>query len=398
MSPTERRLSRLSRLAQIHRERCVAYCGTITLALLVRVYASFFAGKEWFSTDTFEYFSLADAILARRPFSYTPNGYPLLIAVVKLAAKPSWVPAILICVNIVSSATVVILVMRIAEAVHPSPIVRYSAGLLCALLPSQINYVRYLYSEAPATVVFVGGIALLLVERHTTAGFLLYVSNLFRSTLGPVIPLACICVIAFRRTWRAAILLAAGGLVGVMLYWPLEVTGIVHPPGNFAANVLLAIGEDAEAWSLSGGDDLSRSVTVISRYIAFARDHPREFVRQRLTAAWNLWGPWPPAGDTPGRRPRSTATRLMIGLRFPLLILAIVGFVRSRRLFPAWICAVPIAVISVTHFLLYAEARYTYPVEPLAVVLAAVGGYSLVRDVVGSRNSSGDGRQASSPT
>jgi hypothetical protein len=337
----------------------------------MRIYTCFFTGKAWFSTDSYAYFSQADAIIAGRPFIYTPNGYPLLVAAVKLIAPSHFVPASVIWINIIFSLFVVFFTIKIAENLTDVKAVCLGAGVLAATLPSQLNFVRYLYSEVPTAFFFLFGILQLLRSRHIKAGALLYTATLFRSTVTPVLPYSLICSTLFLKRWRPAAQIMWGALLAAMLYLPLEWRGIVKPPGNLAENIIAANDSNADSWRMGRTGSTTQTVEAVKSYIRFAQDHTVLFLKYRVVSLWDLWGPWPPAGDP--ARPRSFVARILIGLRCPLLLLAIIGFVRIRKKYGAWICAGPIVFITIIHVLLFSEARYTYVVEPLVIVLSSIG-------------------------
>ena len=85
---------------------------------------------------------------------------------------------------------------------------------------------------------------------------------------------------------------------------------------------------------------------------------------QRLKALWDLWGPWP---LEPGR---SLASRITIGLRFPLLVAGLWGFWRVRREPQAWLLVVPVVVLTMLHVVFFGHPRFVLPAEPfLAIVM-----------------------------
>jgi hypothetical protein len=87
---------------------------------------------------------------------------------------------------------------------------------------------------------------------------------------------------------------------------------------------------------------------------------------QRLSALWETWGPYPQDA------PRASWERLLIGLRFPLLLLAALGFARHRSQLEYQLLAVPIGVLTAVHFAFFSAARFSYVVMPLVISMAMV--------------------------
>jgi hypothetical protein len=90
-----------------------------------------------------------------------------------------------------------------------------------------------------------------------------------------------------------------------------------------------------------------------------------------LPPLYELWGPWPHAGDVGA--PRGTLARLVIGLRFPLLVLALAGLCLGRRRIETWMVAAPLIAGTAIHIAFFsASPRFTVPMEPSAIVLGAL--------------------------
>ena len=53
----------------------------LALALLLRAALCIHERSHWFNTDTADYLRMAGAIRSHHPYSFFPNGYPLLITV-----------------------------------------------------------------------------------------------------------------------------------------------------------------------------------------------------------------------------------------------------------------------------------------------------------------------------
>jgi hypothetical protein len=175
----------------------------------------------------------------------------------------------------------------------------------------------------------------------------------------------------FRRSRRAGLGLAAGAVLVALLNVGLLTAGVIAPTRHTGPNLLMAIQSTSSEGIVfsTRGFSAEERAAPLATYVRFAAEHPGTFAHQRASALWELWGPWPAAGDASS--PRGAGTRVLIGLRFVLVLLAIGGLVRRYREPDAWLLAAPILAITVVHVVFFATPRFTYVVEPLALVLAA---------------------------
>jgi len=339
------------------------------LAVFIRLWVAFWSGATWNNTDTAAYFNMADAILRGDPYSYFPNGYPLILAGIKLLAPPATVPGIVIGLNVVLSTLTVLLVTDIGRR-YLAPGAALFAGGLLAVWPNQLNYVRQLLSEVPATFLLVAGLWLVLKKRGFSAGLMLALGCLVRSTLTPVVGLVGLWMVVIRRPPRQIVGFALAVFLIVVANQGLVSTGVIARPSNEGANLLFAIQRTSSEGIVFNTTAFTpaENARPVKTYLAFAVRDPEAFLRQRWAALWELWGPWPRAGEI--ETPRSNAVRLLIGIRFPLLMLALLVLIRQ----PApnhWLLAIPIFAITAVHVMYYATPRYSYVAEPSAVLLCS---------------------------
>lgn len=341
-------------------------------AFAVRFYVCFLSGVPIHSTDTHVYIKMADAILQGTPISDFPNGYPLIIATSKLLVGDTHVLQLLLWLNVVMSTGVVLATFSIARSITTSRRVALVAAGLVALWPNQINYARQLTSEVPATFFLTLALASTLGSRSLLAGVFFSTTALLRNSLLLVGPLEAVCLFIARRRVEGGFLVA--GLVLVMAAeWLLIKFGVVRAASNFGMNLVIAIGSNS-----SDGIDYSARIfsareksEPVLTYLRFAVDHPGDFLWQRFSALWELWGPWPNPGDVGA--PRSTMTRLLIGLRFPALLLAMVAVWFGRWRAEIWCLAAPVALVTAIHTVFFSTPRFTCPVEPAILLLATIG-------------------------
>jgi hypothetical protein len=355
----------------------------LLVALVVRLAICFFSGLPQITSDSLVYMQMAYDIIDGTPRSFFPNGFPLLIAGVASVWGSNDIVAPLMLINVILSVCVVGLVYGIA-----SPILghRYAllAAWLTALWPNQLYYVCQVMSEVPAAFFLTAALFFLLRRRPLPGGLLLAIAGMLRVSLVPVAPVVVLAFLADRTRRRDALLLmtvVAGCWAGE---YALLSAGVVRASSNVGMNLLIAV-SDLRTLALDqalGGFSDDELVHPLSTYLTFAIAHPAEFFLQRLLALYDLWGPWPDQGDV--NSPRTLLARLVIGLRFPLLLLALLGLWTRRRDFASWIVASPVLLVTAIHIMFFAgQPRFTLPVEPLAMILAAAGIAELVQRLAG---------------
>jgi hypothetical protein len=97
---------------------------------------------------------------------------------------------------------------------------------------------------------------------------------------------------------------------------------------------------------------------------------PVQFFTDRIHSFWNLWGFFPSVAD--GFRSH-LIYRILVGLRFPLLILGIYGFMKSESKTIPFLLILPAVSITIVHTMFFSNTRFTIPAEPLLIILAVVG-------------------------
>ncbi len=269
---------------------------------------------------------------------------------------------VLAWLNVLFSTLTVVLSFEIAREIHANALV---AGLIVALYPNQLNYCRQLLSDTPTTFLLLSGIWFILTGKHFWAGLALYLAAMFRSPLLPILPAYLVIVWYFQRQLRSLRIYVLGASVGLVFHAVLLLADVILPAANFGLNLLIAVG--------SYSCDLKHSIGIyrskeqahpLQTHLSFAVHHPLTFIVQRLNSLWELWGPWP-------THARSLLAKPVIGLRFPLLLMGGIGAYKYRRVFHAWILFTPVIVITLVHIAFFSYPRYTVPLEPLLIVLAA---------------------------
>jgi hypothetical protein len=343
----------------------------LALAGISRCYVGFLAGLEHIKPDTPSYLKMADAILAGAPLSDFPNGLPVLLAGLKLLVGGEHLVMAMVGLNVAMSTATVLLAFLIFRRVFDN---RHAviAALILALWPNQLNYVPQILSEVPCAFFLVAGLWAFVGGRMTAAAVLLCMAGLVRSTVMPLAPILLLLLLRHRR-WHDARRFVLGFGAAYATNLAAQAAGIIAPPSNLTINLLVSIGST----STEGIDfDLGRfsaeeRLDPLATHIRFALEHPAAYAAQRLSALWEMWGPWPNSGAP--FSDRGPTSRAMIGLRFPLVCLAAISLWHYRRRWQVLALGAPVIVLTVIHTAFFANARFSYPVEPLLAVLAVAG-------------------------
>ncbi|MBE0571578.1 MAG: hypothetical protein IH618_08555, partial [Ignavibacteriaceae bacterium] len=108
----------------------------------------------------------------------------------------------------------------------------------------------------------------------------------------------------------------------------------------------------------------------INDYVTYMVTEPAKFIKDRFLSLWDLWGP---LASTNKWEKASLHYRIIAGLRFPLLILAFIGFLKiplsSEKIF----MGAAVLILTCIHFFYFSNSRYSLTVEPFLAILAAGG-------------------------
>ena len=333
----------------------------------LRIAVGFFAGLEWFTPDSRNYLRMADGILAGEPIAFFANGYPLLIAGVKSLAPAPAVPAVLIGLNAAAATASIALVYALALGIGGRRVPALAAALCQAVYPNQLVYMHYVLTESIATALVLGALLSLCRRREGLGGLLLAVAVAFRSSLSPTLPLVGAVLVWRSGVGRALGRFAAGAALVGALYQGLVAAGAILPSDITRINLLFSINSTSTNFEFSNERFTNEEKRhPLRTYLRFAVEQPGAFALQRASSLWELWGPYPTDED------RAVGKRLLLGMRFPLLVLALVAVARGFRRWEVALLAIPLAVNSAIHVAFYSHPRYAYVTEPLVIVLAAL--------------------------
>ncbi len=341
----------------------------LAIALLLRVVAVVLA-PSWASTDSYVYHALGQAILDGEPIARMPNGLPLLEAGLQALLGDGATIGLLI-VNILASTLACGLVFSLARHYRGITAAWIAFGLM-AIYPHTLNYVRYELTETLSVTLMLATLCWLVRQRYLAAGISMGLLWLFRSSMMPVGALLFLALLMVPYTqvrWRAAANFA-GGFALIWLFQAILIQcNVVLPAANLGENLLCAISATStEGIQFDKPASPEAIAAPFATYTQFALDHPVVWLTQRFSSLWELMGPWPSAGVGPTAR--GTGSRLIIGLRFVLLILALGAAWRMRNR-ETLLLFIPMIGVAALHFFFFSEPRFWVPCEPLLMILAA---------------------------
>jgi Dolichyl-phosphate-mannose-protein mannosyltransferase len=344
--------------------------GILFAGMVCRVCISFLSGLNNIHTDSHDYFLQADALLNGGYTNFFPNGYPFIVAVVKYCAGNSAVP-VLLWMNILMSVLIIYFSYDITKKIFGQENTALLAAFIVAFFPSQINYVRWLMTEVPTTFFMLGAYFFYYNKRWWWSGLFLGMATLVRTEILPVLVLLLLTDAVYRR--KINFVLMAGGLLPLLLaasYCQYK-TGEFSLAGHGRFNILASItaSGDYVDWQYSEKHpEYDTKAKAVDLYISTFKTHPLDFIKNRLANLWELWGFYASATIVG----RSVITRIIIGLgNFFLIAFGLPAWWKNRKDYNALIIILPFLVITIVHIVFFAMQRYTYPVEPFMIILAA---------------------------
>lgn len=359
---------------KLERKFFISLIFIVAIGFIIRFTLLFKNGVLWFSTDTYDYMTMADAIISGHPIAKFPNGFPLLIALIKIFFQSEKLPFVLVFLNVCLSTIVIGMTAAITIKITKKKYLGVVAALIVALYPNQINYTHQILSEVPTCFLLTLSIFIYLKKNYFVSGLILFAATMFRSDLLLVFPmLFSLTLFYFYKNDKItnAVYYLAGYLAGVIFYSMLLSYSIVSSTNRYGLEILKSLNANSirEEYPSIKNFSADEQAHPIRTYFSFMINHPTTYIQQRLSAAENMWG----LISAPSR---SLSAQILIAIRFPIFILGLFGLWKYRSKFEAWIIAMPIIALSIIHIALYSSPRYTYSVEPLLICLASM---SLIR-------------------
>ena len=342
------------------------YIKNITLLLLliiaffVRIIGATYSGMPHYTIDSHNYIWQAEILKKGGYDNYFPNGYPLLILIISMFSP---LEIGLLWLNIILSVFTILLIYRIAENLTGN----FYTALLCAALlafyPTQVNYVHYILTEVPVTFFLALAVYLFQKEKLAFSGLALGFAIIIRTTL-IFVPFLFFLYLFFNHkrgegiTWFLSFLI----IPLLLMFYGYIVSGYFTLGRNFTHNIYVTINQP---YKLS-----YTKIHGITAYFNYMISSPVQFLTDRIDSFWNLWGFLPSVAD--GFR-SDFKYRILVGLRFPLLILGIYGYFKSENKAMPFLLILPAISITIVHTMFFSNTRFTIPAEPFLIILAVIG-------------------------
>lgn len=331
-------------------------------AILARLFIVFFYSATWFSADSYTYIHQAEVLLKGGYPTYFPNGYPLQILITMLFNQIISFEISLLVINIILSCGVVLLVFKCGELIFNKNIYVIAAALLTVLYPNQLNYVRYILTEVPAAFLLTLAVYLLYKEKIKFSAVTIGILAIIKTSFLPLgILFTGYLFLKDKGIWKGFLLYF---LIPpfVLLLYGFIISGELTLGNNAYHNLTLT------ATDFNGSyRGKNQSIENYKNYIV---QDPVKYLKDRIASLWELWGPL--ASKTEKMR-GSFIYRLLAGLRFPLLILASYSIFKLRKNKAIVLMAMAIITVSAVHIFFFSSPRFTYPLEPILILLAVKG-------------------------
>lgn len=350
----------------------------LLLGLFLRIYICFFTSLPHIHRDSIDYFQQAGTLLSGGYTNYFPNGYPIIIALSKVIGGSYDIP-LLLWFNILMSVVTIYFAFQISITVFKNQTISLLVAFILAIMPTQINYVRWLTSEVPSEFFLVGTYYYYLRERNFVAGLLLGLVIITRTEILPILLL--LALLEFYRERKINFRLLAGGMLPILFiaFYCFIKTGYFSIAGHGRVNIMYsttASGNYVDWYFVDNHPEINTTGKALKLYFEHAKANPNQFIKNRFVNIWDLWGFYP--GSSDGNR--SIAARLIIGVgNFFMIFFGLTGWWMNRKDFKFFILILPFAIITVVHIFFLALPRYTYPAEPFMIILATGALYRLFK-------------------
>ncbi len=150
--------------------------------------------------------------------------------------------------------------------------------------------------------------------------------------------------------------------LGSLLLYGLIVNGNIDLGENAFYNLTLT------AKNFDG--DYVDAGSSIDDYFFYLINDPVKFIKDRFLSLWELWGP---LASTNKWEQASLHYRILSGLRFPLLIIALYGFFKIPLSNEKVFIGIGVLTLTVVHFFYFSSSRHSLTVEPFIAIIAAKG-------------------------
>jgi hypothetical protein len=332
----------------------------LIIAFFIRIIGATYSGMPHYTIDSQNYIWQADILKKGGYDNYFPNGYPLIILIVSMFSP---LEHGLLWLNIIFSLSTILLIYFIAEKLSGNIYIALLSAAVLTFYPTQVNYVHFILTEVPVTFFLALSFYLYQKEKLVYSGLALGFAIIIRTTLIFVPFLFFLYLYLDHKRGEGIKWLLSFLIIPLLLMsYGYIVSGYFTLGRNFTHNIYVTINEHYNAsYSKTQG---------ITAYFNYMISTPVQYLKDRVHSFWNLWGFLPSVAD--GFRGRFIY-RILVGLRFPLLILGIYGFMKSDSKRIPLLLILPAISITLIHTMFFSNTRFTIPAEPFLIILAVIG-------------------------
>jgi hypothetical protein len=333
------------------------------LSLLLRITLPLCFFRNWITIDSLNYINQADELLHGGFALYFPNGFPALIAVVTLISGTAIRDLSIIILNIILSTSSLYLFWIIAKNSLGINIFSVIAVAIFAFYPNQLNYIRFILTEIPSVFFLLLSVYFISKKKFSVAGLMIGTSIIIKTSLLPLM-LLFPGYLFYKREFRDGSRFIGLSFVPIsaMMLYGVILSGKLTLGYSSVHNFYLSVNQP-ELLS-------TNIIDAILYYFNYAVLHPLQFILERFQSLWEFWGFLPSSNE--GLR-GNLLFRIITGIRFPLLLLAIYGFYKSDKNNLVIFSSLVIITLTVIHFIFYSIPRYNFAAEPFLIFLAIIG-------------------------
>jgi 4-amino-4-deoxy-L-arabinose transferase-like glycosyltransferase len=293
-----------------------------------------------------------------------PNGYPIIISLfLFITGNIPGAGLILVLLNIILSVVIIYLVYRISFVIFNEETIALIATFIISSYPNQINYVRYILSDVACTFFLLLSLYLLTNSNIRLSALSAGIASTIRTTFLPLgILLSIYFFIRKEINNGKRYLLFTLIPICTLLIYGFIVSGKFTLGENIFFNLSMAANHYEGEYIDAGSS--------INDYVTYMVNEPARFVKDRFLSLWDLWGP---LASTNKWEKASLHYRITAGLRFPLLILAIIGFLKIPLSREKFFMAAAVLSLTFIHFFYFSSSRHSLTLEPFLAILAAKG-------------------------
>ncbi|RYG44692.1 MAG: hypothetical protein EOO01_19025, partial [Chitinophagaceae bacterium] len=283
----------------------------LAFAALARVYVSFFTSLPSMHRDSADYFKQAEAILQGDYINYFPNGYPLIIAITDWLPgnfTPNW----MLWLNILMAVATLYFVYCICKILFRNDWIALLALAILAVLPTQINLVRWLTSEVAVTFFLAAAYLLYLRKKFIFSGICFAMATFIRTEMIFIAVLIIIYELFQYKRLNFRLSLAVIFPLLLVGLWCKKETGEFAISGHGRVNIMYAItasGSDIDWEYIDKHPEIKTEKQAVDAYFDHAKENPAQFAKQKANNLWEMWGV-PSSADGS----RGTASRIIITL------------------------------------------------------------------------------------